>query len=219
MRKNWVKKSPVCRLDRQVTVRFGKPGAVNAPQAQTRQAQKVEETMNSTAIMKADQEPKTGQPAEPTVEKIIFAHPFLQGMTPGHLRLLTDCAILETFACGEHVFQVGDPANRFYLIQEGRVALGSFVEGIGNSTIQTIGSGDVLGWSWLFPPYFWHFNARAIETTRVVFIYATPLREVCETDHDFGYEMMKRMAGVMVQRLQATRWKLLGSAPKLNPRG
>jgi CRP-like cAMP-binding protein len=173
--------------------------------------------MNPLPKTKDIEEVKSVKPSELTVESIISSHPFLRGMSANQLRLLSDSAILESFSTGEHIFHVGDPANRFYLIQEGRVALESFVEGKGNTAIQTIGAGDVLGWSWLFPPYFWHFSARALEVTRAVFIYATPLREECESDHDFGYEMMKRMAGVMIQRLQATRWKLLGSAPKLNP--
>jgi CRP-like cAMP-binding protein len=75
--------------------------------------------------------------------------------------------------------------------------------------IQVIGAGDVLGWSWLFPPYYWHFDARALEPTKVVFFYGTRLREHCETDHDFGFELMKRTADLTIKRLQATRRRLL----------
>jgi CRP-like cAMP-binding protein len=75
--------------------------------------------------------------------------------------------------------------------------------------IQTVGPGDVLGWSWLFPPYFWHFNARVLQPTVAIFFYATPLREECESDHELGYELFKRMAEVMLTRLQATRRQLL----------
>jgi cAMP-binding proteins - catabolite gene activator and regulatory subunit of cAMP-dependent protein kinases len=107
------------------------------------------------------------------------------------------------------VFREGDPANRFYLVLSGKIALESFVKDKGNTLIQTIGPGDVLGWSWLFPPYFWHFNARALEHTEAIFIYATPLREECEADHELGYQLIKRMAEVMMNRLQATRKQLL----------
>jgi CRP-like cAMP-binding protein len=150
-----------------------------------------------------------------SVEKIISTHPFLTGMSPHQLRLLSDCAMPAQFTTNELIFREGDPANRFYLLQTGRVALESQVQGKPKALIQTIGAGDVLGWSWLFPPYFWHFDARALEPTDAVFIYGTPLREECESDHELGYELMKRMAAVMMRRLQATRWKLLGATPKL----
>ena len=75
--------------------------------------------------------------------------------------------------------------------------------------VQVIGRGDVLGWSWLFPPHHWHFGARALEPTTAIFFYGTRLREQCEQDHDFGFEMMKRMTQVVIHRLQATRKQLL----------
>jgi CRP-like cAMP-binding protein len=150
-----------------------------------------------------------------SAENIVKKHPFLEGMSPHQLRLLSDCAMRTHFSRDELIFQEGDPANRFYLIQNGRVALESHVKDLGNVPIQIIGAGDLLGWSWLFPPYVWHFNARALQPVEAVFLYATPLREECESDHELGYELMKRMAEVMVRRLQATRWKLLGAPPKL----
>ena len=81
--------------------------------------------------------------------------------------------------------------------------------------LQTIGRNDVLGWSWLFPPYYWHFDARATAATKVIFFYGTWLRENCERDHDFGYEMMKRMSAIIIERLQATRRKLVEAEARL----
>ena len=130
-------------------------------------------------------------------------------MSPHQLRLVSDCAMPAQFDAGELIFREGDPANRFYLILKGRVALESYIKDKGTTEIQGIGAGDVLGWSWLFPPYFWHFNARALYPTEAVFIHGTPLRDECESDHELGYELMKRMAEVMVTRLQATRRQLL----------
>jgi CRP/FNR family cyclic AMP-dependent transcriptional regulator len=135
-------------------------------------------------------------------------------MSPHQLRLLADCAMPAHFDANEVIFREGDPANRFYFLQTGKVALESNVLGKPKALIQTIGAGDILGWSWLFPPYFWHFDARALDPTDAVFIYGTPLREECESDHELGYELMKRLAGVMLKRLQATRWKLLGVPPR-----
>ncbi|MDB6018858.1 MAG: Crp/Fnr family transcriptional regulator [Pedosphaera sp.] len=144
---------------------------------------------------------------------LLIKHPFLKGMSPHQVRLLTDCAMVENFKSGELIFREGDPANRFYLILEGKIALQSYMDGRGMTVVQMVGAGEVLGWSWLFPPYFWHFDARAVEPTEAVFFYGTPLREECEADHELGYELYKRMAEVMVKRLQATRRQLLNLNP------
>jgi CRP-like cAMP-binding protein len=158
---------------------------------------------------------KNGSSRVETVQRLVSTHPFLEGMSPHQLRLLADCARFAHFTANEVIFREGDPANRFYLIQKGSVAVESHVLGKPRALIQTVGAGDILGWSWLFPPYFWHFDARALELTEAIFIYATPLREECESDHELGYELMKRLAAVMMKRLQATTWKLLGLPPKL----
>ena len=173
--------------------------------------------MNAKPEIIAPPESKIESQATQSIQSIISKHPFLEGMNPHQLQILGDCAMLANFRAGEEIFCAGDPANRFYLILKGRVALESYVKDKGSTLIQTIGAGDVLGWSWLFPPYFWHFNARALEPTDAVFIYATPLRDECEFDHELGYELMKRMAEVMMRRLQATRKQLLGLPWLLRP--
>ena len=142
---------------------------------------------------------------------LVAEHPFLTGMIPEHLAVLTDCAMRAHFNVGEVIFREGDPANRFYLFRSGRLALESCVRDRPSVRIQTIGAGDVLGWSWLFPPYYWHFDARALEPTEAIFFYGTRLRELAEVNHSLGYELMKRMAGVVIQRLQATRRQLLAA--------
>src|SRR6266568_781248 len=100
-------------------------------------------------------------PPESALARLVADHPFLQGMKPEHLAILTECAMLAEFKKGELIFREGDPANRFYLIRSGRVELESEVKERDRMLIQTIGPGDVLGWSWLFPPYYWRFDARA----------------------------------------------------------
>ncbi len=122
--------------------------------------------------------------------------------------------MLSHFEAGELIFREGDPANRFYLIQEGKVALESEKTGQRPVLIQTLGVGEVLGWSWLFPPYYWHFNARALEPTKAIFFYGTRLREQSEEDPVLGYELLKRMSHVVIQRLQATRQQLLKMGAK-----
>jgi CRP-like cAMP-binding protein len=137
----------------------------------------------------------------------ISAHPFAHGLSQEHLAILADCAMETQFAPGELIFREGEFANRFYFLLEGEVALESQAQGE-PVTIESIGAGDVLGWSWLFPPYYWHFRARAVKPTRAIFFYGTWLREHCEQNHDLGYELIKRMAEVMIRRLQATRQRL-----------
>ena len=139
---------------------------------------------------------------------LIAAHALFKGLAPQYLTLVTEAAMLKEFAAGEVIFRESDPANRFYLILDGEVALEDPVREGNPVLLQTIGADDVLGWSWLFPPYYWHFGARATKPTKAIFFYGTWLRESCERDHDFGYEMLKRMSAVIIKRLQATRKKL-----------
>lgn len=139
----------------------------------------------------------------------VALHPFLAGISRNQLALLTDCAIPVRFKKGQVVLQEGDFANRFYLIESGKVVLESGVELGQPVVIEEIGPGDLLGWSWMFPPHVWHFTARAIEATEAIFFYGTILREYCERDHSLGYELFKRMSPIMLRRLQAAREKML----------
>src|SRR2546430_11726122 len=135
----------------------------------------------------------------------VALHPFLAGMNPTHLALLTDCAMVSQFKPGQVILRDGEIANRFYLMESGKVILESG-RGFGDPVvIETIGAGDLLGWSWMFPPYTWNFTARAIEPTTAIFFYGTILREYCERDPSLGYELFKRMAPVMLRRLQSAR--------------
>ena len=144
-----------------------------------------------------------------TNPSILAAQPFLKGMSERQLKLLADYSMLAEFKAGERIFNEGDIANRFYLILEGHVELESSVYVDQAIHIQTLGVGDVLGWSWLFPPYYWHFDARAVTAAKAIFFYMTHLRELCEENHDLGYELMKRVSGIVIKRLQATRCELI----------
>jgi CRP-like cAMP-binding protein len=149
-----------------------------------------------------------GEAASPLV-KAIAAHRFVAGMKPEHLNRLVDAAMFKQFERDELVFREGDPANRFYLICHGKIALESRRNDESAPLVQFVGEGDVLGWSWLFPPHYWHFDARAIEPTLAIFFYGTRLREQCEHDPEFGYDLMKRVAAIVIQRLQSVRVELL----------
>ena len=136
-------------------------------------------------------------------------HPFLEGMVAEHSRILAEHAMPVSFAAGETIFKEGEPANRFYLIQEGHVLLSADRGRESRVPVQTIGSGEVLGWSWLFPPYYWHFTASAVDPVKAMFFYGTRLRERCDVDTDLGYDLMKRVAKVVIDRLQRSRLKFL----------
>lgn len=142
-------------------------------------------------------------------ESTLAAHPFFHELDIETIRLISDCATETCFGPGEVIFHQGEEANRFYLLQEGRVALELFVPERGVVTIQTLGSGELLGASWLFPPYLWTYEATATERTRAIAFNANCLRGACEEDHDLGYELMKRFARILVERLTATRLQLL----------
>jgi len=158
--------------------------------------------------MSAQIKPAMQIETEPMATRVAL-HPFLAGMNRGQLVLLTDCAIPVHFKTGQVIFREGEMANRFYLIESGKVVLESN-GGHGDPVLMdTIGAGDLLGWSWMFPPYIWHFTARAAEPTDAIFFYGTILREYCERDHSLGYELFKRMSAVMVKRLQGARENML----------
>ena len=146
-----------------------------------------------------------------SLEADVAAHPFLIGLSERHIKLLADCAMKTHFAAEETIFREGETANRFYLIEEGEVLLESTPSGGTPTVIDTVEAGDLLGWSWLVPPYIWHFGARAAKPTTAIFFYGTILREYCEQDHSLGYELFKRMSSVMIHRLQAARTRLLAS--------
>jgi len=161
-------------------------------------------------VLLCDRERKTNvktNDSEASLATLIAEHALFKGLKPQYLRLLADVAMFKEFAANEIIFREGDPANRFYLILDGEVALESSSRDHAPVILQTIGRDEVLGWSWLFPPYYWHFDARATKPTKAIFFYGTWLRENCERDHDLGYEMMKRMSAVIIDRLQATRKK------------
>jgi CRP/FNR family transcriptional regulator, cyclic AMP receptor protein len=113
------------------------------------------------------------------------------------------------FNPGQVLFHEGDPANQFYLIESGRIALEAHEPADGTVLIETVGAGEVLGWSWLFPPFVWHFQARAVEPTKAVVLSGAHLLVAAERNHEFGYELMKRVAQVVIERLQFTRKRLL----------
>jgi len=144
-----------------------------------------------------------------TFESIIAEHPFFEGLEPKYHQLIAECAKNVRFNEGDHLFREDEPADYFYVIRHGRVALDVFRPRKGPATFATIREGEVVGWSWLFPPYKWHFDARAVVLTRALAFDAKCLRDKCDDDTKLGYDLMKRFARIMMERLNAARLQLL----------
>jgi CRP/FNR family transcriptional regulator, cyclic AMP receptor protein len=144
-----------------------------------------------------------------TLEPLLSKHPFFEGIDSNYLKTLTGCASNVRFPGGQMIFKEGEEANQFFLLREGRVAIEVFVEARGPVTIQTLSAGEILGWSWLVPPYCWRFDARAVDEVRALALDGKCLREKCETDPRLGYELLKRFAVIISRRLEATRIQLL----------
>ena len=143
------------------------------------------------------------------LDTVLAEVPLLEGMAGEHLELLAGCASNVRFEAGELIFREGDEASTFWVIRGGTVVLEAFSPARGGLTIETIEAGDVLGWSWLFPPYRWHFDARALSQVRATAIDGACLRGKCDADPALGYDLMRRFAQVMIERLQWTRLRLL----------
>jgi CRP-like cAMP-binding protein len=196
------------RCNRQVIQR---PLLLDAPsELETRIDMKTTEVRGEDQIRESDEHKAspvvaTGSPVSSQLLTLIEQQPFFKGLSGPHLQLLADSAMATQFEAGHWIFRQGDPANRFYLILEGKVLIESEVKERGMIPIRTLGPGDDLGWAWLFPPHYMHFNACAVDPTRAIFFYGTRLRAQCEENHELGYQVMRRVAEVVVQNLNATQ--------------
>jgi len=144
-----------------------------------------------------------------TLDALIVESPVFKGLDQDELELIAGCASNTVFAAGERLFREGDQADTFFLIRHGLVALDAYVPNRGQLTMETLGPGEILGWSWLLPPYRWHFTGRAVELVRAVQFDGACLRKKCEEDPLLGYDLLNRFAQVLVSRLQATRLQLM----------
>jgi CRP/FNR family cyclic AMP-dependent transcriptional regulator len=147
--------------------------------------------------------------SEAEILDLLKNQPFLDGLSEEHLKQMATCATYHEYDAGQMIFDEDGVADAAYLIIDGSVALEVEIATRGHHIVQTIHSGEVLGWSWLFPPYRWSFGALAIDPTRVIRCEAEKLREMQDTDCALGYDLMKRFAYVMMSRLSATRLQLV----------
>ncbi len=144
-----------------------------------------------------------------SLDSILADVPFFAGLRADELALLAGCAGNVHFDEGASLFREGDAADTFYVVRHGAVALETFVPTRGPVMIETVEAGEVIGWSWLFPPHRWHFDARALTTVRATGFDGACLRQKCDADPQLGYTLMSRFAQVLIERLQWTRLRLL----------
>ena len=143
------------------------------------------------------------------LKEILFNHPDFKDLNPEYINRLCECAREESFAANSFIFKTGEPAEDFYIIESGEVAVEIYSPPKGPLTILTLGMNDILGWSWLYPPYTWHFEARANSDVKTYAFDAHKMRHLCHEDYEFGYHFSNCFGKVMLQRLSATRLQLL----------
>jgi CRP/FNR family cyclic AMP-dependent transcriptional regulator len=144
-----------------------------------------------------------------TIDNLLSRHEFFKGLKPEYLTLVAGCGRNVHFDAGTYLLREGETADRFFAIRGGSVAVETYVPSRGPVTLQTFGEGEILGWSWLFPPYVYQFDARAREDVRATAFDGACLRTKCDADPALGYELMKRVARLVSSRLEATRRQLL----------
>ncbi len=144
-----------------------------------------------------------------TIGELVAQHPLFSGLPADVAELVGGCSQNVAIAEGHFILEEGEVARTLYLLRRGHVALELHEPGRAPLVIERIDPGQVLGWSWLFPPYRWHFDARALEPIGAIAVDAECLRNKADADPAFGYLLMKRLSSVMLDRLQATRIRLL----------
>lgn len=143
------------------------------------------------------------------LERIIAECPFFAGLDPAYLNLIVGCASNVRFEKGSYVFREGTAADTFYLIREGKVTVEVSAAHRQSMVVATIGEDEILGWSWLLPPYVWKFNGKAMQNVRAIALDGKCLRRKCEENRDLGYEVLKRLVQVIEHRLDDARFQLL----------
>jgi len=144
-----------------------------------------------------------------SIEDYLPTHAFFSELDDNFMKFLTDSATELKIKKGDVLFQQGERADKFYLLRNGQVSvqvpalMGPTLE------IQTLGEDQILGWSWLIPPYRWNFQARALEDSDLLEFDGSAILARCEEDPKFGYELLKRFAALMSERLDAARQKTM----------
>ncbi|MCB2224519.1 MAG: cyclic nucleotide-binding domain-containing protein [Actinobacteria bacterium] len=137
-------------------------------------------------------------------------HPFMRGFAPEAVERMAECVEgIREWDEDALIFRAGGEADMCYLVRGGEVAIEIHSPGVGSRIVQTVSHGQVLGWSWLFEPHQWAFDARVLTPASAFVLRGEAVRKCMDEHHDLGYLMMSRFAGLIAARLQATRLQLL----------
>ena len=146
---------------------------------------------------------------ENDISTILKGHIFFHDLESEMIDFITNSATIEELDPHEYLFYEGDPASKFYLVLKGLIGIQVFAGNSGFLNIQRLGPGEIIGWSWLLPPYAWFFSGEILKPSHVITFDGETLRNICENNHDFGYAMAKRVTAIVTQRLHETRLKLV----------
>jgi CRP-like cAMP-binding protein len=144
-----------------------------------------------------------------TLDEVIAEHPFFADLPDEYRKLVAGCGQMAAYKAGEFLFKTGGEAEHFFLVRHGKLALELQAPGKPEFRFETVGEGEVVGWSWLFEPHKWQFDARAVDDVSVVKFDGKCLRGKCDADPKLGYDIMKRFSRVLVQRFADTRLQLI----------
>jgi CRP/FNR family cyclic AMP-dependent transcriptional regulator len=143
------------------------------------------------------------------IDALLAEHVFFKDFAPAHRALIAGCGKNVHFDSGQLIAKTGEPANQFFAIREGRASIEIHAPWREPLILETVEAGDIVGWSWLFPPYRWKFDVRAVEPVHAISFDGACLREKCERDPAMGFDFMKRFGQVFILRLEAARLQLL----------
>ncbi len=144
-----------------------------------------------------------------SIDQLLSEHLFFRDLPSDDVKFISRCGKNVVFKEGARIAEEGDSADEFYVLRTGTVSIETHIPHKGSVRLQTVNAGEILGWSWLLPPYRWNFDVRALETVHAVALNGKCLREKCENDTALGYRLMKKFSAIMIERLRATRLQLL----------
>lgn len=144
-----------------------------------------------------------------TLRALVESQHFCRGLDPAQCEGLAACASERTFAPGEYLLRQHAPADAFHLVLDGQVQIKLALPGQGIVTLETVGPGEAVGWSWFLPPHRCQFDARAVTPTRTLALAAAPLRELMEREPAIGYAVLKTLVATLSERVQSCRLQVL----------
>ncbi len=143
------------------------------------------------------------------LEEAVRHHPLFRGLEPALVHAAVRGATEREAGAGELLAHEGSPAESLFLVLSGKVALQMDRPDGGALTVQTVGAGEVVGWSWLVPPHRWRFDVRAMKASRALVLDGGSLREALQGHPAAGFQFLLRFLPLLAERLENTRLQLM----------